>query len=69
MNPQTTTYKIASVIQTISVIVGLTLMVATFILAKLDIYEPSALTGLLVGLCFFLVAASSAVKTFSQEEH
>ena len=41
-------------------------MAATVILEKLDLYQPSALSGLLVGICFFLVAGSSAIKTFSQ---
>jgi len=66
MASQSTIYKIATIVQTISIAIGVSLMVATVILEKLDLYQPSAVNGLLVGICFFLVAASSAIKTFSQ---
>ena len=49
-----------------AIVAGALLMLLTVACEKLNLPQPLATSGLLVGLCFFLIAASSAVKTFSQ---
>ena len=66
MTSQSIVYKIAAIIQTTSIVAGALLMLLTVACEKLNLPQPLAASGLLVGLCFFLIAASSAVKTFSQ---
>lgn len=66
MASQSIIYKVATIVQTISIAAGILLMLATVIGQQLTPNEPPAISGLLVGLCFFFIAASSVVKTFSQ---